>query len=161
VVLVFDTIFGLPVHILVIHAVVVLVPLCAVGVIVAAVSRTWRERLAVPIVVLLTFAVASAFVAKLSGQKLYDRLIGGGLTPSDDLVRHTDLGRWAPWVVLAFWIIVVAWLAVAGNRERADGIVVVLAVLAVAAGIGATAYIALVGDAGSRSVWKGTIDSTD
>src|SRR4051794_7547995 len=35
--LVLDTIFGLPVHILVIHAVVLLVPLCAVGVIVAAI----------------------------------------------------------------------------------------------------------------------------
>ena len=86
----FDTIFGLPVHILVIHAVVVLVPLCAVGVIVAAVSQTWRERLAVPIVVLLTVAVASAFVAKLSGQKLYDRLVGSGFTPGDALVRHTE-----------------------------------------------------------------------
>ena len=156
----FDTIFGLPVHILVIHAVVVLVPLCALGVIIAAVSTTWRERLGVPIVVLLTFAVGSAFVAKLSGQKLYDRLVGAGLNPSDALTRHASFGRWAPWVVLVVWIIVVAWLAVAGNRDRSDGIVVVLAILAVVAGIGATAYIAVTGDAGSRSVWKGVVDST-
>lgn len=156
----FDTILGLPVHVLVIHAVVVLVPLCAAGVVVAAVSRTWRERLAVPILVLLSIAVVSAFVAKLSGEELYDRLVGAGLTPSDTLSRHTDLGTWVPWVVLAFWVVVVAWLAVDRRRDRGDRLVAVLAVLAVVAGVGATTYIVITGDAGSRSVWEGTIDST-
>ena len=50
---VFDTVTGLPTHILVVHAVVVLVPLCFIGVCIAAASQKWRQRLAVPILVLL------------------------------------------------------------------------------------------------------------
>ena len=69
----FDKIFGLPVHILVVHAVVVLVPLCAVGAVVMLVSATWRERLRWAEVVLLTVAAGSAFVAKQSGENLKDQ----------------------------------------------------------------------------------------
>ena len=44
----FDKIFGLPVHILVVHAVVVLVPLCAVGAVVMLFSATGGRGCAGP-----------------------------------------------------------------------------------------------------------------
>jgi hypothetical protein len=146
---VFDKIFGLPVHILVVHAVVVLVPLCAVGAVVMLVSRTWREMLRWPEVVLLTVAAGSAFVAKQSGENLKASL--GSFTNSS-LERHVTLGEKAPWIVLAFWALTVAWLVL--DARRAGGTTVrVLGILAVVAAIVATTWIVLTGDAGSRSVW--------
>lgn len=152
----FDTIFGLPVHVLVVHAVVVLVPLCALGVIVCAISRTWYDRLVIPVLVLLTAAVPASFVAKLSGEDLQARV-----PLSDQLRHHIDLGLNAPWVVLAFWIIVVAWYAVDHSRGREAGVTKALMVLSVVAAVGATVYIVLVGDAGSRAVWEEIVRSTN
>jgi Predicted membrane protein (DUF2231) len=153
---VFDTIFGLPVHALVVHAVVVLVPLCALGAVVAAVSRRWCERLATPLLVLLTVAVASAFVAKQSGEALRARL-----PDNPDITRHANFGSVTPWVVLAFWIVVVAWLAVERSRGRDEGITRVLLVLAVLAAVGATLQVVVTGHLGTTAVWSSIIDATN
>jgi glucan phosphoethanolaminetransferase (alkaline phosphatase superfamily) len=146
---VFDKIFGLPVHILVVHAVVVLVPLCAVGAVVMLFSATWRERLRWAEVVLLTVAAGSAFVAKQSGENLKTRL---GSFTNASLERHVTLGEKAPWIVLVFWALTVAWL-VLDARRASETTVRVLGILAVVAAIFATTWIVLTGDAGSRSVW--------
>lgn len=152
----FDTIFGLPVHILVVHAVVVLVPLCSLGVVICAISSTWYDRLAIPVVVLLTLCVPATYTAKMSGEKLQARV------PTSEQVRHhIDLGLKAFWVILAYWIIVVAWFAVERSRGRQAGITKALMVLSVVAAIGATGYIVLVGDAGSRAVWENIVKSTN
>ena len=150
----FDKIFGLPVHVLVVHAVVVLVPLCAIAAVLMFFSPTWRERLRWPQVVLLTVAAGSAFVAKQSGEALKVRL-GSFTNPS--LERHVTLGGKAPWIVLAFWALTVAWLVLDARRDRADGprpgTIRVLGILAVIAAVGATTWIVLTGDAGARSLW--------
>jgi glucan phosphoethanolaminetransferase (alkaline phosphatase superfamily) len=152
---VLDRIFGLPMHILVVHAVVVLVPLCAIGAVLMLVSPTWRERLRWTEIVLLTVATGSAFVAKQSGEHLKDHL---GAFTNSSLERHVSLGGKAPLVVLVFWALTVAWLLLDARRERPDAPVgprsiAVLGVLAVVAAVGATTWIVLTGDSGSRSVW--------
>ncbi len=152
----FDTIFGLPVHALVIHAVVVLVPLCALGTLVAAASQRWFERLATPLLVLLTIAVGSAFVAKQSGEALQARL-----PDNPEITRHANFGSVTPWVVLAFWIVVVAWLAVERSRGREAGITRVLLVLAVIAALGATLQVVITGHLGTTAVWSSIIDATN
>jgi hypothetical protein len=153
---VFDKIFGLPVHVLVIHVVVVLVPLCAVMAVVMLVSTTWRERLRWPMLVLLTIATGSAFVAKQSGEVLRSQL---NFTNSS-LDRHVTLGEKAAWTVLAFWILTVVWLVLDARRDRdggpGPGVLRLLGVLAVAAAVGATTWIVLTGDAGARSLWGKT-----
>ncbi len=152
----FDRIFGLPVHVLVIHAVVVLVPLCAAMAVVMLFSTTWRERLRWPLLILLTVATGSAFVAKQSGEKLQARL--GFTNPSLD--RHVLLGNKAPWIVLAFWMLTVAWLVLDARRDRpgspGPGALRLLGVLAVLAAVGATTWIVLTGDAGARAIWAPT-----
>lgn len=74
----FDTLGGLPVHPLVIHFVVVLVPLAAVGLIVAVANASFRKRFAVALVWLLAVSLPLAFVAKESGK----RLRNGSASPS-------------------------------------------------------------------------------
>ncbi len=70
----FDLFSGLPVHILVVHAVVVLAPIAAVCAIVYALRPTWRRILAWPIVVLSIVTGITGFVAGESGEALESRV---------------------------------------------------------------------------------------
>ena len=69
----FDTVTGLPVHPLVVHAVVVLGPLAALLAVTYVVVPRWRVGLRWPLVLLSVVAAASAFVAEQSGEALEER----------------------------------------------------------------------------------------
>lgn len=63
-----DAVFGLPLHPLVVHAVVVLLPLVALAVIALVLMPRWRARFAVPLLGLLVVGAVSAVVAMLAGE---------------------------------------------------------------------------------------------
>ena len=151
-----ETILGLPTHVLVIHAVVVLVPLCAAGVVVMLVSPLWRERLRWPLLILLTGALASTFVARQTGRWLQLYLARRGVT-SADIIRHANLGRNALWFVLAFWVLAVAWLYVDQRRKGGGTSVLLLGVLTTVAAVVATGWIVVTGHAGATVVYKGVV----
>src|SRR4051794_25432543 len=98
----FDTIAGLPVHVLVVHAVVVLLPLMAVVTVAVAVRR--RSRSAAPFVVVAdAVIVVLAYVAKESGEVLQERL--GQFSPG--VARdHGEYGDLVPY--FAFGLLVAA-----------------------------------------------------
>lgn len=158
----FDTIFGLPVHALVIHGVVVLVPLCAVAVVVMFFSAVWRERLRLPILLLLIGAAVSAFVAKQSGEALLNRL---GLQGAQ-IDRHVQLGNIAPFIVIAFCVLYAAWFWLTRAGSTAPAAVTqgrLTALLAVTAimGVVSLGWIVATGHAGSTTVWSGIVSSTN
>ena len=68
--MVFDTVLGLPVHALVVHGVVVLLPLMAIVTAVVACVPRWRARAAWPVVVVDAGMVAMTLVARQSGEAL-------------------------------------------------------------------------------------------
>jgi len=147
----FDTIGGLPVHPLVIHFVVVLVPLAAVGLIVAVLNSAFRRRLDLALLVLLAVSLPLAFVAKESGEALSERI---GITE-----RHEDLGDIFPvWVavlavVAAFWIFIV-------RRGGMDVLRKVVGLVLVALSVGVTALTFLVGHSGAEATWANLIGAT-
>ena len=173
---VFDTFRGLPTHVLIVHAVVVLVPLCFVGVVVAAVSRTWRQRLAIPILVLLGVGFVASLIATRSGHALRARI---GATPA--INHHAHIGVWVPWFVLIAWGLTALWLfleqragvislgggsdaevlAAPVGSEPSHGIRLTACVLAVASCGFATAWIAYTGEAGSSAHWRQLVISTN
>ena len=86
----FDLINGLPVHALVVHVVVVLVPLMSVVTVVFVVRPKWRPEL--PWAILGSAgAFLASFVAKESGEKLQARL--SNLQGSEVAAHHAALGR--------------------------------------------------------------------
>src|SRR3954449_10864807 len=96
----FDTIAGLPVHVLVVHAVVVLLPLMSVVTIAVAVRRRWRS--AAPWVVLAdAVVVVLAFAAKESGEVLQKRL--SQFTP-DVAHDHAEHGQFVPYFAVALLV---------------------------------------------------------
>ncbi|MUH44892.1 MAG: cytochrome b5 domain-containing protein, partial [Actinobacteria bacterium] len=85
---IFDTAFGLPLHSLVVHAAVVLVPLAAIGAVVMAFSPRFSRRFGALVVVVAIVGFGSSFIAKESGEALARRV---GLP-----AEHAQLGDLMP-----------------------------------------------------------------
>lgn len=111
---------GLPAHVLLVHVVVVLVPLGALGTALAASWPAAGRRLGVGVPVVCAVALAAVPVTINAGNWLRARfiVIRGGPTPS--IERHANLGR-SFWIYpLALFVVSVAvwWL---GRRADAVG----------------------------------------
>ena len=148
----FDTFQGLPVHALVLHAAVVLVPLAALLTVLVALVGRWRPRGAWPVVAGNVVTLATVFVAVQSGEALQERL-----PSSEQISAHADRGNAMTWFVLA---LTVASVLVALVRRRSGSVLVAAGALAVVAAAAATVWVVLVGHSGSTAVWKDVISST-
>jgi uncharacterized membrane protein len=154
-----ETVGGVPIHPLVVHAVVVLLPLAAVGVLVLAVVPRWRRTFAPLVLAVTVVATALAPVAKKSGENLRDALGVGELVE-----RHAQLGTMTIWFALALLGAAVAvwWVA---RRERAGrppprGAAAAVSVVAVLVAAATLVQVVLVGHSGSKAVWEGTPTSS-
>ena len=149
----FDTIAGLPLHPLVVHAVVVLLPLMALVTIAVALRPAWRS--VAPWVVVADAAVlVCAFVAKETGEKFQGRLsrLRGGAVVAKE---HADQGALLPYFALALLVAgVVVWFA-----RRRSGLTAVSVVLAVVTGLAAIGWTVVVGHSGAVDVWSGVVSS--
>src|SRR5690349_180999 len=148
-----DTFQGLPVHELIVHATVVLIPVTALAVALAAVYprfRTWAG----PIPPLL--AVVSVVLVQLttmSGQKFYDRW--AKLGPVGAAIRHhRSLGRMLIWFVIPLALIAIVGYLLERRAGASRAVVAVVAVLAVASAGAVLVDVAVIGHAGSSAAWK-------
>jgi hypothetical protein len=151
---------GVPLHPLVVHAVVVFVPLSAIAAIAMSLPK-WRWLARWPALVLTLGATAASYVAKITGNQLEDDR-GLGALP---LVKtHVD---WANRLMLAMWVyaavvIVAFWVLphvtrYAGGKDRVGRMVALekpLMVLVPLAAVAVLVLVVLTGDAGARAVWK-------
>ena len=139
----FDTITGLPVHPLVIHAVVVWIPVMAILTILVAVRKNLREKYSWWVAGANFLLFLITLVAKESGEALQEAK-GGQLA-----IEHGQLGSVLPWFVL---VMTAASAAVAGtSRNRTLGPVAV--VISILTSIAAVWWTVRTGDAGARAVW--------
>jgi len=148
---------GLPLHPLVVHLPVVLIPLAAVAVVMMALRPSLLSRFGVPTLVLSGLGVVGAFIASSSGEELEDSFRAAGETISGALHDHSEMGESVPWFALLFFVLLLAWvLFVRRGAGAARGRVVraVLAVLVVVSGLGASASVYLTGHSGATSVWE-------
>lgn len=151
-----DTVFGLPVHALVVHSVVVLLPLSAIGAICMACWPRFSRRFA-PLVVLLAFAcVVFSLISRESGKALAERV---GLPQV-----HSELGETMPQIALAFFVVLlVFWLfdrGIPGNRHRPVWLRF-LAVLLIMLAVFATYWVIRVGHSGAEATWLFKISQTN
>jgi hypothetical protein len=156
---------GIPLHPLVVHAVVVLLPLAALGAVVIAVRRSWRRSLGVPVLLVTLAGVAAVPVATTTGQQLWAAL--GGQNPLVGV--HAQRASWLLPFAVAFLVLVAAAVLTELAAVRAEvgahaapaatrtryGVATGLSVLAALAGVAVTAIVVLVGHAGSVVVWQG------
>ncbi len=150
-----DTVGGLPVHALVVHAAVVLVPLAALGAMLMALRPSFSRRFG-PLVVIVAGAGALACaIARESGEQLAGRLG----TPQE----HADLGAVMPYVALGlFVLILVFWLFDRGipmNKYRPWWLSS-LALVIVLVSLGAVYWTFRVGHSGAEAAWLKVIEDS-
>lgn len=151
----FDLINGLPVHPLVVHAAVVLIPLTALGVLLMALWPRFSRSLGWLVALGGLVAAGSAFVAKQSGEALEERVGEPGF-------NHAELGDVMP--ILAVGLLVVAvilwWVDRSASAEGAPprrALRIAVAILAVLVALANLVWIYRVGDSGAKSVWSGRV----
>jgi uncharacterized membrane protein len=142
----FGSIAGLPLHPLVVHGVVVLLPLMAVLTVLVAVLGRW-QRGAWWTVGGNAVVTVMALVAKESGERLEAALPPG----NEAIERHTGLGDVLPLFALGLLVAsVVSALLRSSARLRWVG-----AALVLVAGVAAIVWTVLTGHSGSEAVWGG------
>lgn len=174
---------GLPLHPLVVHAVVVLVPLTALIAVLFLVPR-FRRSLRWPMVALALISLASTFVARQSGLNLKKVLVppqAAGSPPNpllDPIDRHQHLANQLWYLVIVFVIVVLIAAYVLrpddelgpfpgrlGDHDDEEGATtldtVIRAIVAALVVVGAVAVVVQTvrtGEQGSRAVWNPTGD---
>ncbi|SCF37774.1 hypothetical protein GA0074695_6306 [Micromonospora viridifaciens] len=154
---------GLPLHVLVVHAVVVLVPLLALISVAYGVVPWWRSRLDWAVAGLAVVTPIVAFVATESGEAFEEaqreRGLGGEFLRK--IEEHAEYGDTLRWFTVGLAVAALLLLLVTSGLPRArglprwlapvlTGVVVVLAAFALV-------YVYLTGDSGAQVVWGGTI----
>ena len=149
----FDLVTGLPVHPLISHAVVVIVPLAAIGALILTFVAKWRTTYSPLVLIAVLLSPISAFIATQSGEALSERV---GLPKS-----HSTLGERLSYVVLAFAIVFSIWFAIersARIRTKVPKILqqAVRVIIPILAAISLVLTF-LVGHSGAEATWKNRI----
>lgn len=139
-------ILGLPLHPLVVHAAVVLLPLAALGALLIAVSKRARTRYGSLVVALSVLATGSVVGARVTGESL-----NGGTDATGILATHVTYGLLTPWPAGA--LVLSSLLLVIAGRGKSRPFLLTAALLTVVAALVSLAIIIVVGHAGSASVW--------
>lgn len=153
-----DNITGIPAHPLVVHAVVVLVPLTAVGAVLVAVWPWARAHVGWLVAACAVLDVALVPLATSSGESLEERV------PETALVeKHTEMGeQLTPWVI-ALAVGVVAVMVVARTVARsgnprpawaAPWVAMVVAGVTIVAASGAMVEVVRIGHSGAKASWS-------
>ncbi|MFD8385107.1 DUF2231 domain-containing protein [Streptomyces sp. NPDC059679] len=155
---------GLPVHVLVVHFVVVLVPLTALAVLAGAIWPSAARRMGVVLPLLALVTLASVPVATQAGEWLEEHVDSNALVR-----RHAELGDGLlPWAAGLFVLATAVWWttrrstsaeAAPGERTRAATprsaliVRVVAVVLSVGVAAGAVVDVYRIGDSGAKAAW--------
>lgn len=173
--------FGLPAHALLVHGAVVLLPLCAIGVILLAFIGSWRRKYGWLVLFGLFVATMFAYFSKESGESLAE-VVG---RPE----RHADLGTWLPIVAAVLFLLTLIWLPLARSGDRPvskstttpsvsgdatqvltptstteprgpGGFTRFMALLAVIAAVTTLVWTIMVGHSGATAVWGDVVNPT-
>ncbi len=153
----FDLINGLPIHPLVVHAVVVLLPLAVLGAISIAVRPAWRLRFGPLVIADAAIATVLCPVATSSGESLEARVGDPG--------QHAALGETLVWFAGSLLLISAAlWFI---ERRRAEArplgpswLPAAASVVAVIIGLASVVQVYRVGDSGARAAWGDQVTSS-
>lgn len=152
-----STINGLPAHVLLVHAVVVLVPLTAGLLILCALWPAARARLIWLVVVLAVLVTVLTPITVEAGEWFQRQM---GSPPMLD--EHARLGRQMPYFVAPLLVSagLLAFVQLRARRKRplGRGLVALIAVIVLVTGGAATWQTVRAGDSGAHAVWNGVVN---
>jgi uncharacterized membrane protein len=144
----------LPLHPLLVHLTVVLIPVASLTVVLAAVWPAARRRLGLLPPILALLALIAVPITTSAGSWLAERV---GHTPLVD--RHEALGNlMLPWTIALLVVAVAVWawhrFGRATGRARMT-VTIALAAAAVVVAAGSVVTIIQIGESGASAVWTG------
>lgn len=144
----FDLVMGLPLHPLVVHAAVVLVPLVAFSALAMSYWPSFSRKYGKPILILAVTAQISLFVAKTSGESFEERL-------GKEVERHAEFGETAPLTFIPLLVLLfIRWrMDRSGATVGSPRVRRMVSILLALSAILALVYIYLTGHSGAESVW--------
>lgn len=155
-----NSIAGLPLHPLVVHAVVVLVPLAALGAVAVAFSGAARLRYGTVVAALTAVATLAVPIASESGENLEH-----ALRRSPAIAAHAHLGDQLLPFVAVLLIAVLTLLLLDRRARRAGGpgaararhrlLGAALATVVLLAAVASVVQVVRIGDSGAHAVWAG------
>lgn len=148
-----DLVNGLPLHPLVVHAVVVLLPLSILGTLALVVRPAWRLRYGWLVVGCAALATAVIPLATATGEALAEQV------PQEPR-EHAELGEQLIWFAIPLLLVVAALVYL--EHRKASGRPAIgpsflpglVAVLAVVAALATGVQVYRVGDSGARATWE-------
>lgn len=160
-----EEINGLPLHILLVHVVVILVPVSAAAAVLSGIWPVARRRLGIVTPLMALAALIAVPVTGQAGLWLQARV-----APTPLIAAHVALGNTLlPWVIAVFVTSVAQWVWFLlrsragtprrrGLAQRVVGLVLLAAVLV--ASVGSVVQVVQIGESGSRAVWTGRFSET-
>ncbi|MEU8712456.1 DUF2231 domain-containing protein [Streptomyces sp. NPDC048663] len=151
---------GLPAHVLLVHLVVVLVPLTALALVGAAISRRAARRMGIVLPLLALISLVSVPLTTSAGEWLERHVTDDALVE-----RHAELGDGLlPWAVGLFLLAsLVWWISRAATEPRPDAtgkaiwsakpVRVAALVLSLVVAAGAVVDVYRIGDSGAKAAW--------
>ena len=148
----FGSVAGLPLHPLVIHASIILIPLVAIGALIMSYLPSFSRRYGKMILVIAIVGQISLFLAKFTGEALEEIL-------DKDMGNHAALGEIAPFITLPMVaLIYLRWrLDRSGATVGSAWVRRLTSIALIVAALASIVVIVLVGHSGAESVW-GWID---
>lgn len=139
-------VYGLPLHPLIVHAAVVLLPLAAIGALLVIGSAWVRTRYGWLTVACAAAGAAACVAARLSGQALAESIGGGGVL----VQAHRMWGELAPYPAVALALALPATLLL--ERRTRGGWWAGLVVTATSS-LACLVLVVLTGHSGATAVW--------
>jgi hypothetical protein len=153
---VFDQFNGLPMHVLLVHAAVVFVPLLALLSVVYAWAPRVRGKVGWAAALLAVGAPVAAFVSMASGNTYKDRLVAQGMNAEGlaPITTHQGYGELTFWFSLALGIVTAVLIAfTSGSRSVPRIVELALSVLVVGLALASGYYVFMTGDTGAAAAW--------
>ncbi|GAA1599491.1 DUF2231 domain-containing protein [Actinoplanes couchii] len=153
-----DQVNGLPVHILVLHAAVIFVPLLGLGAVVYGFVPAWRPKIGWAVALLAVVAPVAALITKLSGTEFYNRLLSEErVSPAGKVILdgHMQNGTTTLWLTLALGVLSLILVVLTTRNPRALPKIADLpwAVVLLALAAASAYYLFETGDSGATAVW--------
>jgi len=151
-----DTVFGLPIHPLIVHATVVAVPVTALllgATLFSPKIRDWAGPL--PMILALVSTVLAP-LSTSSGENL-EHMVG----ESKLVQEHAELGDMLVWWCIGMLVVAAASYFLRRNRrELARGASIAIVAAGVVVSLGTLVQVVLIGHSGAEAAWSGVASSS-
>lgn len=147
---------GLPLHPLVVHAPVVLIPLSAIALVLLIFVRKWRPHYAWLAVAGLVVGTLGAVAAVLTGNAFAETI---GLP-----ARHATLGTILVWTAAALSVSAIVWWLLQHqerDNEQESRIVWAASIVTVVLVVATLIFTVLTGHSGAEAAWGGTTSQSE